>query len=99
MSEPTITCPKCKSEIRLTESLAAPLLEQTRVEFQQRLSAKDLEITRREEAVAKSTAELEQQRSAIEIVERFTEMNEDLDRERKAMTKMWPSGNNRSRRS
>lgn len=66
MSEPTITCPKCKSEIRLTESLAAPLLEQTRVEFQQKLSAKDLEITRREEAVAKSTAEVEQQRSAIE---------------------------------
>lgn len=66
MSEPTITCPKCKSEIRLTESLAAPLLEQTRVEFQQKLSAKDLEISRREEAVAKSTAEVEQQRSAIE---------------------------------
>ena len=62
VSEPTITCPKCKSEIRLTESLAAPLLEQTRVEFQQKLSAKDLEIARREEAVAKSTAEVEQAR-------------------------------------
>jgi len=66
VSELTITCPKCKAEVPLTESLAAPLLEQTRMEFQQKLSAKDLEIARREEAVAKSTAEIEQQRLAIE---------------------------------
>ena len=26
MSEPTIICPKCKTEIKLTESLAAPLV-------------------------------------------------------------------------
>ena len=82
MSEPTITCPKCKSEIRLTESLAAPLLEQTRVEFQQKLSAKDLEITRREEAVAKSTAEVEQQRSAIE-----SQITTRLDAERVRIAK------------
>ena len=29
MTEPTITCPHCKSEIKLTESLAAPLIEST----------------------------------------------------------------------
>lgn len=28
--EPTLHCPNCNHEIRLTESLAAPLLEQTR---------------------------------------------------------------------
>jgi len=28
MTEPTIICPKCKTEIKLTESLAAPLIEQ-----------------------------------------------------------------------
>jgi len=27
IAEPTIICPKCKAEIPLTESLAAPLLE------------------------------------------------------------------------
>jgi hypothetical protein len=27
MSEPTIICPNCKAEIKLTESLAAPLME------------------------------------------------------------------------
>lgn len=30
MSEPAITCPHCKTEIKLTESLAAPLVESTR---------------------------------------------------------------------
>jgi hypothetical protein len=29
MSDQTITCPNCKTEIKLTESLAAPLLEAT----------------------------------------------------------------------
>lgn len=91
MSEPTITCPKCKSEIRLTESLAAPLLEQTRVEFQQKLSAKDLEITRREEAVAKSTVELEQQRSAIE-----SQIATRLDAERARIAKEEGDRANRS---
>jgi hypothetical protein len=27
MTEPTITCPKCRTTIKLTESLAAPLLD------------------------------------------------------------------------
>lgn len=31
MTEPTITCPSCKTEIKLTESLAAPLIESTRL--------------------------------------------------------------------
>ena len=29
MSEPMIVCPKCGAEIKLTESLAAPLIEST----------------------------------------------------------------------
>ena len=33
MTEPTITCPKCKEEIKLTESLAAPLIAATRHEM------------------------------------------------------------------
>lgn len=35
MTEPTITCPKCKTEIKLTESLAAPFIESIRREFEQ----------------------------------------------------------------
>jgi hypothetical protein len=51
MAEPTITCPSCKSEIKLTESLAAPLLEATRRQFQQQLAQKDSDIAKREEVM------------------------------------------------
>ena len=40
MTEPTITCPACKAEIKLTESLAAPLIESTRRQFEQQLAQK-----------------------------------------------------------
>jgi hypothetical protein len=43
MAEPTIFCPQCKSEIKLTESLAAPLLESVRRDYEQRLAQKDNE--------------------------------------------------------
>lgn len=41
MAEPTITCPNCKIEIRLTESLAAPLIAATRKQFEDQLLEKD----------------------------------------------------------
>ena len=34
MTEPTIVCPNCKAEIKLTESLAGPLLASTRLQFE-----------------------------------------------------------------
>jgi len=51
MTEPVILCPNCKTEIKLTESLAAPLIESTRKQFEQRLSEKDAEIARREQSL------------------------------------------------
>ena len=51
MTEPTITCPNCKTEIRLTESLAAPLIAATRQQFEKQLSQKDAEIAQREQGV------------------------------------------------
>ena len=48
MNEPTITCPNCNTEIRLTESLAAPLLAATRKDFELRLATKDQEVANRE---------------------------------------------------
>jgi len=44
MAEPTITCPNCKTEIKLNESLAGPLLEATRQDFEQRLKQKDTDL-------------------------------------------------------
>lgn len=51
MTEPTITCPNCKTEIKLTESLAAPLLASTRQLFEEQLAQKDSDIAQRESAM------------------------------------------------
>jgi hypothetical protein len=48
MTEPIIICSNCKTKIRLTESLAAPLIAATREQFEQQLSQKDDEIAKRE---------------------------------------------------
>jgi hypothetical protein len=51
MSEPTIICPTCKTEIKLTESLAAPLIESTRRDYEKRLALKDTDIAKKEESL------------------------------------------------
>ena len=51
MTEPTIICPNCKTEIKLTESLAAPLIAATRKQFEQQLAQKDSDIAKREQAM------------------------------------------------
>lgn len=51
MTEPTITCPNCKTEIKLTESLAAPLIAATRQRFEQQLAEKDEDIAKREQGI------------------------------------------------
>ena len=58
MTEAAITCPNCKTEIRLTESLAAPLIETTRRQFQQQLAQKDDEITKREQGILEKERQL-----------------------------------------
>lgn len=68
MSEPTIICPSCKTEIKLTESLAAPLIESTRREYEKRLAQKDADaakreagIREREEAISQAKEHLDEQ--------------------------------------
>ena len=66
MTEPTITCPSCSTEIKLTESLAAPLLQATRKELEAKIAAKDSEVAMREEVLKAQQKALEQQREAID---------------------------------
>ena len=66
MAEPTIICPKCKNEIKLTESLAAPLIESTRRHFEQRLTQKDLDVTGREKAIQDREAALSKAKDSLE---------------------------------
>jgi DNA repair exonuclease SbcCD ATPase subunit len=66
MSEPTIACPKCKTEIKLTESLAGPLIESTRREYEQRMAARDANFAEREKAIQEQQAEVVRARQSIE---------------------------------
>jgi hypothetical protein len=66
MAEPTIVCPQCKSEIKLTESLAAPLLESVRREYEQRIAQKESDVARREQLLAERAQSLEKAKAAID---------------------------------
>jgi hypothetical protein len=50
MTEPTLTCPSCRTEIKLTESLAAPLIADTRRWYETQLAQKEAEVATREGA-------------------------------------------------
>ena len=66
MTEPTITCPNCRTQIKLTESLAAPLIEATRHQYEQQLAQKDANIAQREVAIREQQAEIAKARQSIE---------------------------------
>ena len=66
MTEPTIICPECKTEIKLTESLAAPLLEATRKQFVQQLAQKDSDIAQREQATREKEQQLAEAKNKLD---------------------------------
>lgn len=65
MTEPTITCPNCKTEIKLTESLAAPLVESMKKEYAKKLAEKEREVSEREAGIRAQEDKIEQERSSI----------------------------------
>jgi hypothetical protein len=66
MNEPTIACPNCKSEIKLTESLAAPLIEATRRQFEHTIAEKEQQVAKREAAICEQKTAIEKARGAID---------------------------------
>jgi hypothetical protein len=66
MAEPTVVCPQCKIEIKLTESLAAPLLESIRRDYEKRLTQKDADIAKREKTLHEREAALQKQKESID---------------------------------
>ena len=66
MIEPIIHCPNCRTEIKLTESLAAPLIAETRQKFEQTLAAKDAEVARREAVLKAKEGELAAAKAGID---------------------------------
>lgn len=65
-TEPTIICPKCGAEIKLTESLAAPLIEATRREYERRMAEKDGDVAAREKALRERESALARARESID---------------------------------
>ncbi len=65
-NERSITCPKCGEEIKLTESLAAPLVASVRAQDEKKLKAQSKEIEEREVALNKRSADLDRKKKSIE---------------------------------
>jgi hypothetical protein len=66
VTEPQIVCPNCQTEIKLTESLAAPLIAETRRQFEQQLAAKEADFGRREATLKNTQEDLAKAREAID---------------------------------
>jgi hypothetical protein len=77
MIDPTLTCPSCRTEIKLTESLAAPLIADTRKRYEAQLAQKEAQVAAREAAVLEQREELATARRAVEA-----EVAARLDQER-----------------
>jgi hypothetical protein len=67
MTEPTLTCPTCRTQIKLTESLAAPLIEATRRRYEDQLARKEAEVAGREAAIRDQQAQIAAARDAIDV--------------------------------
>src|SRR6478672_10255301 len=65
-SEPIITCPTCRAEIKLTESLAAPLIESTRAEYERRLAQKDADVAKRDQKLNEREAAIKKAAQSLE---------------------------------
>jgi len=79
MNQPTTSCPHCKAEIALTESLAAPLIRAIRAQYQKKIAEKEAEVGRRENAIRTQRAELAK---AVESAEQQLTARLKTERER-----------------
>lgn len=66
MIDPTISCPNCKTQIKLTESLAAPLLQSIRTEYEKRLTDKEADVAAREQTIRDQQAAVTKAKETIE---------------------------------
>ena len=76
MNEPIIVCPNCKTEIKLTESLAAPLIESTRRQYEQQIADKESDVRKREAAIREQQATVAKAQESIDeqVVEKLNSL-------------------------
>jgi hypothetical protein len=66
VTDPQILCTNCGTEIKLTESLAAPIVAATRKQFEAQLAAKEADFGRREAHLKQTQVDLAKAREAID---------------------------------
>lgn len=66
MNQPNITCPQCNHAFRLDESLAAPLIESTRREFELKITQQNADIAKREVAVKAQQCAIEKAKLEVD---------------------------------
>lgn len=93
-NEAVVQCPKCKTSIALTESLAAPFIESARREFNAALSEREAEFTAKEkrldaelESVANSKRSIEQSIS-LAVVKRVEVERKGIEEEATANARL-----------
>jgi hypothetical protein len=80
-SEPTVTCPKCGTVIKLTESLAGPLVEQTRREYEGRIAQMNADAAKREKELQDREKEITKEKGRVK-----QQVAEQVEEERVKMT-------------
>jgi hypothetical protein len=66
MTDPLITCPNCRTDIRLTQSLAAPLVEATRAKYERLIAESSRDMADREATLRSQQATLEKEKASID---------------------------------
>jgi hypothetical protein len=66
MNEPIIQCPNCRTEIKLTESLAAPLIEATRQQYEQKIAQKEADVAKREALIREQQTDITKAQESID---------------------------------
>ncbi len=91
----TIKCPSCKTEFKLTEKLAAPIVEAAKERFREHLNRERAKLAERETKVQEDLLRLDQDRASLDglvearLVQERTRIAED--EARKAQSKIGPS--------
>lgn len=89
MQEPTIICPNCSTEIKLTESLAGPLLEATKLKYEGKLKEQEEGFHEREQTLRVQEAELQKAKDDLEhqLEERLKKQRATIAEEEKKKAK------------
>ena len=66
VTDPQIVCPHCRTEFKLTESLAAPMIAAARKQFEAQLAVKEADFNRREAQLRQTQNDLAKAREAID---------------------------------